>query len=303
MYRIRTGAVLRSQLDETQKILYVLPDGNIIEGVLLRYPHADALCVSTQVGCRMNCMFCASALEGKVRDLTPEEMLGQIREANRLLQVQDSSRAVRNVVLMGSGEPFDNYDNVVEFLRRANDPDGLNVSFHDISLSTCGLVNRIYDFVEERLPVTLCLSLHAPNDTIRRKIMPAANAFSIQEILAACCYYSDETGRRTVFEYALIQDLNSDVCHAEELAGRLAGLRCHVNLIPLNDVKEKRLKAPSPDAVRAFAEQLRMEGISVAVRRRLGADIDGACGQLRRQFIAENTVPGTCRPDTVPGLS
>lgn len=286
---IHIRSIFRSALGETEKLLYALSDGNVIEGVLLHYPHGDALCVSTQVGCRMNCSFCASTLGGKVRDLTPGEMLGQIQEANRLIGTHDTLRGVRNVVLMGSGEPFDNYENVVAFLRGANDPAGLNLSFRNISLSTCGLVNRIYDFIEEKLPVTLCLSLHAPNDEIRRKIMPVANAYSFEEILAACNAYSDETGRKTIFEYTLIRDLNSDVCHAEELSRRLRGMNCHVNLIPLNEVKESHLKAPLPEAVQAFREALRREGISVTVRHRMGADVDGACGQLRRQFIQENS--------------
>ena len=285
---VRILESFRSQIDETEKFLYALPDGNLIEGVLMRYHHGDTLCVSTQVGCRMGCAFCASTLEGKVRNLTPGEILGQVVAANRHIQAQDSQRRVHNIVLMGSGEPLDNYDNVVKFLRLVNDPEGLNISLRNISLSTCGLVRRMYDFAKEGLPVTLSLSLHAPNDEIRRKIMPVANAYGYEEVLAACKYYIEQTGRRVIFEYALIKDLNSDVRCAEELARRLRGLRCHVNLIPLNAVKERHLEAPSRRDVDAFLKRLELKHISATVRREMGADIEGACGQLRRKFLSES---------------
>ena len=274
-----------SKIDETEKFLYALEDGNLIEGVLMRYHHGDTLCVSTQVGCRMGCAFCASTLEGKVRNLTPGEILGQVVCANRHIQAQDPERRVHNIVLMGSGEPLDNYDNVVKFLRLVNDPKGLNISLRNISLSTCGLVPRMYDFAREGLPVTLSLSLHAPNDEIRRQIMPVANAYTCEEVLAACKYYIEQTGRRVIFEYALIKNLNSDVRHADELARRLRGMRCHVNLIPLNDVKERKLEAPDRRAVEAFIKRLELRHISATVRREMGADIEGACGQLRRKVL------------------
>ena len=277
----------KSKLDETEKFLYALPDGNLIEGVLMRYHHGDTLCVSTQVGCRMGCAFCASTLEGKVRNLTPGEILGQVAAANRHIQAQDPQRRVHNIVLMGSGEPLDNYDNVVKFLRLVNDEKGLNISLRNISLSTCGLVRRMYDFAKEGLPVTLSLSLHAPNDEIRQKIMPVAHAYSYSEVLAACKYYVEQTGRRVIFEYALIKDLNSDVRHAEELARRLRGLQCHVNLIPLNDVKERNLAAPDRRTVEAFLKRLELKHVSATVRREMGADIEGACGQLRRKVLRE----------------
>ena len=275
----------KSKLDETEKFLYALNDGNLIEGVLMRYHHGDTLCVSTQVGCRMGCAFCASTLEGKVRNLTPGEILGQVVTANRHIQASDPGRRVHNIVLMGSGEPLDNYDNVVKFLRLVNDPKGLNISLRNISLSTCGLVRRMYDFAKEGLPVTLSLSLHAPNDEIRRQIMPVANAYSYEEVLTACKYYIEQTGRRVIFEYALIKNLNSDVRHAEELARRLRGMRCHVNLIPLNDVKERKLEAPDRRTVDAFLKRLELKHISATVRREMGADIEGACGQLRRKVL------------------
>ncbi len=282
---VRIMDSFKSKLDETEKFLYALNDGNLIEGVLMRYHHGDTLCVSTQVGCRMGCAFCASTLEGKVRNLTPGEILGQVVTANRHIQASDPGRRVHNIVLMGSGEPLDNYDNVVKFLRLVNDPKGLNISLRNISLSTCGLVRRMYDFAKEGLPVTLSLSLHAPNDEIRRQIMPVANAYGYEEVLTACKYYIEQTGRRVIFEYALIKNLNSDVRHAEELARRLRGMRCHVNLIPLNDVKERKLEAPDRRTVDAFLKRLELKHISATVRREMGADIEGACGQLRRKVL------------------
>ena len=282
---VRIMDSFKSKLDETEKFLYALNDGNLIEGVLMRYHHGDTLCVSTQVGCRMGCAFCASTLEGKVRNLTPGEILGQVVTANRHIQASNPGRRVHNIVLMGSGEPLDNYDNVVKFLRLVNDPKGLNISLRNISLSTCGLVRRMYDFAREGLPVTLSLSLHAPNDEIRRQIMPVANAYGYEEVLTACKYYIEQTGRRVIFEYALIKNLNSDVRHAEELARRLRGMRCHVNLIPLNDVKERKLEAPDRRTVDAFLKRLELKHISATVRREMGADIEGACGQLRRKVL------------------
>ena len=279
----------KSEIDETEKYLYALPDGNLIEGVLMRYHHGDTLCVSTQVGCRMGCAFCASTLEGRVRNLTAGEILGQVAAVNRHIQAGDPGRRVHNIVLMGSGEPLDNYDNVVGFLRLVNDPEGLNISLRNISLSTCGLVPKLYQFAREGLPVTLSLSLHAPNDEIRRQIMPVANAHSMGEVLAACRHYVETTGRRVIFEYALIKDLNSDVRCAEELARRLRGLQCHVNLIPLNAVKERRLEAPDRRTVEAFLKRLELKRISATVRREMGADIEGACGQLRRKVLNAET--------------
>lgn len=277
----------KSKLDGTEKFLYELHDGNLIEGVIMRYHYGDTLCVSTQVGCRMGCAFCASTLDGRVRNLSAGEILGQVVAANRHIQAQDKERRVHNIVLMGSGEPLDNYDNVVKFLRLVNDPKGLNISIRNISLSTCGLIRKMYDFANEGLPVTLSLSLHAPNDEIRKQIMPVANAHSYGEVLAACKNYIEKTGRRVIFEYALIKDLNCDVRHAEELARRLKGMRCHVNLIPLNDVKERNLHAPSKQDVQAFLKRLELKNISATVRREMGADIEGACGQLRRKVLNE----------------
>lgn len=279
--RIRDAFV--SKLDGTEKYLYELDDGNLIEGVLMRYHHGNTLCLSTQIGCRMGCAFCASTLEGCVRSLTPAEMLGQIIAVNRRL---NGEGRVGNVVLMGSGEPLDNYDNVMKFLRLMNDARGLNMSLRGVSLSTCGLVPNMYRLADEGLPVTLSVSLHAPNDEIRRKLMPVARAYAMEDVLAACRNYVDKTGRRVIFEYAMVGDMNCEMAHADELAHRLRGLQCHVNLIPLNEVKERdALKAPTPAQVERFMKRLEERHISVTRRREMGDDIQGACGQLRRHTL------------------
>ncbi len=279
--RIRDAFV--SKLDGTEKYLYELDDGNLIEGVLMRYHHGNTLCLSTQIGCRMGCAFCASTLEGCVRSLTPAEMLGQIIAVNRRL---NGDGRVGNVVLMGSGEPLDNYDNVTKFLRLMNDERGLNMSLRGVSLSTCGLVPNMYRLAEEGLPVTLSVSLHAPNDEIRRKLMPVARSYAMEDVLAACKNYVEKTGRRVIFEYAMVGDMNCGMEHADELAHRLRGLQCHVNLIPLNEVKERdALKAPTPTQVERFMKRLEERHISVTRRREMGDDIQGACGQLRRHTL------------------
>ena len=279
--RIRDAFV--SKLDGTEKYLYELDDGNLIEGVLMRYHHGNTLCLSTQIGCRMGCAFCASTLEGCVRSLTPAEMLGQIIAVNRRL---NGDGRVGNVVLMGSGEPLDNYDNVMKFLRLMNDARGLNMSLRGVSLSTCGLVPNMYRLADEGLPVTLSVSLHAPNDEIRKKLMPVARAYAMEDVLAACRNYVDKTGRRVIFEYAMVGDMNCEMAHADELAHRLRGLQCHVNLIPLNEVKEHdALKAPTPAQVERFMKRLEERHISVTRRREMGDDIQGACGQLRRHTL------------------
>ena len=279
--RIRDAFV--SKMAGTEKYLYELDDGNLIEGVLMRYHHGNTLCLSTQIGCRMGCAFCASTLEGCVRSLTPAEMLGQIIAVNRRL---NGDGRVGNVVLMGSGEPLDNYDNVMKFLRLMNDARGLNMSLRGVSLSTCGLVPNMYRLADEGLPVTLSVSLHAPNDEIRRKLMPVARAYAMEDVLAACRNYVDKTGRRVIFEYAMVGDMNCEMAHADELAHRLRGLQCHVNLIPLNEVKERdALKAPTPAQVERFMKRLEERHISVTRRREMGDDIQGACGQLRRHTL------------------
>ncbi len=274
-----------SDLDGTKKYLFGLKDGHCVEGVLMEYKYGHTLCISTQVGCAMGCRFCASTLEGRQRNLEAAEMLGQVISANALLQ---DSR-INHIVLMGSGEPFDNYDEVVRFLRLANAADGLNIGIRHISLSTCGLVPEIIRFSREKLPVTLSLSLHAPSDDIRRKIMPIAMKYTIQDTLNACRSYFEQTGRRVIIEYALIRDVNSSAQCAQNLAELLKDGSYHVNLIPLNNVKERNLFAPDEKTCRTFLDILTQKGISATRRRKLGDDIDGACGQLRKKFL-ENTV-------------
>ena len=274
-----------SPLDGTVKLLYELRDGNCVEGVLMRYKYGVSLCISTQVGCRMGCRFCASTLEGRVRDLTAGEMLGEILCANRLLE--EEGARVSHVDLMGSGEPLDNYDNVIRFLQLMKEADGIQLSLRNISLSTCGIVPKMYDLAEEGLPVTLCVSLHAPTDEIRRQTMPIANTWSIAEILEACRNYIRKTGRRVIFEYALSDGLNAEKEHAEQLSRLLRGMQCHVNLIPLNVVKERDLKGIGEKKVQEFLKVLQDNHISATRRREMGDDIEGACGQLRRKVIAD----------------
>jgi len=272
-----------SPLDGTRKFLFALTDGNCVEGVLMRYKYGATLCISTQVGCKMGCRFCASTLDGCLRNLTAGEMLGQVQCANREL----GSEKVHNIVLMGSGEPMDNYDEVVRFLRLVSHPEGLNIGIRHISVSTCGLVPQIRRFALEGLPVTLSLSLHAPNDTIRRQIMPVAHRYTMEETLDACWYYLEKTGRRIILEYALIDGVNSSPACAEELAEKLKGRQCHVNLIPLNTVKERNLFGVTEQQVKAFLSVLEKRHISATRRREMGDDIEGACGQLRKKVIRE----------------
>ena len=274
---------IESKLDGTIKLLYRLPDGNVIEGVLMRYKYGNTLCLSTQVGCRMGCAFCASTLDGCARSLTPAEMLGQIVCANGVLAPQ--GQKVGNIVLMGSGEPLDNYDNVVKFLRILRIEGGLCIGMRSVSLSTCGLVENMRRFAQEDLPVTLSLSLHAPNDEVRKKLMPVARKYGMDDVLDACRYYIEKTGRRVIFEYALIKNKNSERRHAEELASRLRGINCHVNLIPLNHVAERALMGVTRREAEQFMAWLTELGISATIRREMGTDIEGACGQLRRRVL------------------
>ena len=271
-----------SRLDDTVKFLFGLKDGHCVEGVLMHYHHGYTLCISTQVGCRMGCAFCASTLDGCVRNLTPGEMLGEILCANRFLAGRDR---VHNVVLMGSGEPLDNYDNVMRFLRLLWEEDGVNIGLRNVSLSTCGIVPKMYDLAEEGLPVTLSVSLHAPNDEIRRQTMPIAKAYPMEDVLEACRNYIAKTGRRVIFEYALVGGVNCEEKHAVELASRLRGMQCHVNLIPLNVVEERDLKGVTEATVRRFLQTLERLHISATRRREMGDDIEGACGQLRRKTM------------------
>ena len=280
---VRIRLERKSKADGTVKFLYELKDGNCVEGVLMRYKYGVSLCISTQVGCRMGCRFCASTLEGRIRDLTSGEMLGEVLCANRFLA--HAGEKVSHVVLMGSGEPLDNYENVIRFLRLLREEDGIRMSLRNISLSTCGIVPKMYELAEENLPVTLCVSLHAPNDEIRRKTMPVANTWTMDEILEACRNYIRRTGRRVIFEYALSEGVNAGEEHAKELAERLRGMQCHVNLIPLNAVAERDMKGVTEESVRRFLKVLQDRNISATRRREMGDDIEGACGQLRRKTI------------------
>ncbi len=276
-------------VDGTEKFLFKLNDDNVIEGVLMKYQHGYTLCVSTQVGCRMHCAFCASGLNGLVRNLQPAEILGQVITVNRYLGggVADK-RKVTNVVLMGSGEPLDNYDNTVKFLKLVSEKGGINISTRNISLSTCGVVPKMYELANEGVSVNLTVSLHSPFDSERKQIMPIAKAYSISQILDACANYFEKTGRRYIFEYVLIKGENDSVRHADELIRLLKGKPCHVNLIRLNEVKENQLKGATDKEAYRFLGLLEKGGLSATLRRRMGEDIDGACGQLRQRYIEES---------------
>lgn len=272
----------RSEKDETEKYLYALEDGNVVEGVLLSYKHGNTLCVSTQVGCRMGCAFCASTAAGLVRNLSPGEMLSQVIAVNA---AHGQGRHVTNLVLMGSGEPLDNYDNVLKFLRIAASPDGLGISPRNMSLSTCGLPEAMERLSTEGMPLTLCLSLHSPDDAVRTALIPAAKAFSVNRVVGALKRYAETTGRRAIVEYALIDGVNDKPADAVKLANLLKGMQCHVNLIPLNTVKEAGLIGSPPASVQRFLDELTRLGVSATKRRTLGEDIEGACGQLRRGHL------------------
>ena len=277
-----------SAKDGTVKYLFALEDGNLVEGVLMRYSYGNTVCLSTQVGCNMGCRFCASTLEGCVRSLRPGEMLSFLAEIERDEPPADGKpRTVTNIVLMGSGEPLDNYDNVVTFLRRVTSEQGPNISARNISLSTCGIVPKIYRLIEDAPHVTLSISLHAHSNEVRSELMPINRVYPIEQVLEAAKAYADRTGRRVVFEYALIGGRNDSEADAEALAARLRGLMCHVNLIQLNPVKERGLDGVTRTYAHQFRDWLEARHISATVRREMGADIEGACGQLRRRVLNE----------------
>ena len=269
---------LESSIDNTVKYLYELSDGNHIETVLMDYKHGNSLCISTQVGCKMGCRFCASAIAGFRRDLLPSEMLGQIYGAER-----NSGRKVESLVLMGIGEPLDNFDNVLTFLELLSSPMGKNLSLRHVSLSTCGLADRIDKLAEHKLGLTLSVSLHNADDAGRSEIMPVNKRFPLDRLMKSCRDYMKATGRRISFEYAVIKDVNDSREDADKLIKRLRGMNCHVNLIPVNEVKERDFRADK-DSVRNFQNMLERGGLNVTVRRTLGADINAACGQLRREY-------------------
>jgi 23S rRNA (adenine2503-C2)-methyltransferase len=273
-----------SARDGTIKYLWQLSDGNCVETVLMRYHYGNTVCISTEVGCRMGCAFCASTLGGLVRRLEPFEMLDQVMYTQK-----DSGLPINHIVLMGIGEPLDNFDNVMRFLELVNSPEGMNISMRHISLSTCGLVPKIDALAEKKLQISLAISLHGPNDEIRNQIMPVNKAYPMDTLLEACRRYYDATSRRIHFEYAMIQGVNDSQAHAKELLRRLKGLPAHFNLIPLNHVEESPLKPSTREAVAAFQKTLEDGGITATVRRTLGGDIDASCGQLRRKYNKENT--------------
>ena len=273
-----------SRIDGTRKYLFRLMDGNVIESVWMQYHHGSSVCISSQVGCRMGCRFCASTLEGLERNLTAAEMLEQIYR----IQVLTGER-VSHIVVMGSGEPFDNYEEVIRFLRLVSDERGLHISPRNITVSTCGIVPGIRRFAKESLPVTLALSLHAPNDRVRRTLMPVAKSYPLPEVLNACREYFETTGRRLTFEYSLVKGVNDNPAEARELAGLLKDMHGHVNLIPVNPVKERSYVRSDRKAIQEFKAILERAGIVVTIRREMGRDIQGACGQLRRSFLAETS--------------
>ena len=271
-----------SELDGTRKFLFELPDGNVIESVWMKYKAWNSVCISSQVGCAMGCSFCASTIDGCVRSLTAGEMLDEIYTIQKTM-----GERVSNVVIMGSGEPLMNYDNLLKFIDMISNKDGLNISQRNITVSTCGIVPKIYELADEKKEINLAISLHAPNDEKRRALMPIAKKYSIKELMEACRYYFNKTGRRLTFEYSLVAGNNDSDKDAEELAKLLKGLNSHVNLIPVNPIKERNYRRPDMKFVNRYKNKLEKSGINVTIRREMGADIDGACGQLRRKYVGE----------------
>ncbi|MEE0955715.1 MAG: 23S rRNA (adenine(2503)-C(2))-methyltransferase RlmN [Eubacterium sp.] len=284
---IKPVRILTSKIDGTRKFLFALPDGNVIESVWMQYKHGNSVCISSQAGCRMGCRFCASTIDGLARSLSASEMLEQIYDIQR-----ETGERVSNVVVMGSGEPMDNYENVVRFVRLLSHPKGLDISQRNITVSTCGIVPKIRQLAGEQLTITLAISLHASGDAERQKLMPIAKKYSINELMEACRYYRQETGRRITFEYALAAGENDTPDDAFELAELLKGMDAHVNLIPINPVKERNFARSGRKQVLGFQKNLEKYGINVTIRREIGSDIDGACGQLRKSYIRDMTAGG-----------
>lgn len=279
IYGVTAVTRLESKEDGTNKFLFRLHDGNVIESVLMRYKHGNSVCISSQVGCRMGCRFCASTIGGLVRNLTASEMLSQIYSIQKI-----SGERVSNVVVMGTGEPLDNFDNLIRFINMLTDEHGLNISQRNVTVSSCGLVPEIRKLADLNLAITFALSLHAPNDTDRQELMPIANRYSIEEVLGACRYYFDRTGRRITFEYSLVKGQNDSPEKARELAALIRGINCHVNLIPVNPIKERTYERADNKSIENFKRVLEDRQITVTVRRSMGRDIDAACGQLRRKY-------------------
>lgn len=269
-----------SKLDGTRKYLFQLEDGNVIESVLMRYKHGNSVCISSQVGCRMGCRFCASTLDGLVRGLRPAEMLDQIYQIGK-----DIGERISNVVVMGTGEPMDNFDNLLRFIELLTDENGLHISQRNLTVSTCGIVPRMRELADKKLQITLALSLHASNQEKRLSLMPVANKYDIHEVVDACRYYFDQTGRRVTFEYSLVGGVNDTDQDAEELCRLVKGMNCHINLIPVNPIKERDYVQSNAKVIAAFKNKLEKNGLAVTVRREMGRDIDGACGQLRKSYV------------------
>lgn len=275
--------VQESKLDGTQKYLFRLYDGNLIESVLMKYHHGNSVCISSQVGCKMGCRFCASTLDGCVRNLTASEMLDQIYRIQAI-----SGERVDNVVVMGSGEPMDNFDNLIRFMELLNAEKGLNISARNLTVSTCGLVPKIRELADLKLQITLAISLHAPNDELRKTMMPIANKYSIAEIIDVCKYYLAQTNRRISFEYSLVKGVNDTAECAKQLIGLVHGMNCHINLIPVNPIKERDYEQSEQKAIHEFKNKLEKNGVNVTIRREMGRDIDGACGQLRKSYMEDS---------------
>lgn len=275
---VKVVRMQESAIDGTRKYLFELKDGSLVESVLMKYKHGNSVCISSQVGCRMGCAFCASTIDGLERSLKPSEMLDQVYAITLL-----SKERVSNVVVMGTGEPMDNYDNLLRFLKLLTDENGLHISQRNITVSTCGLVPEMRRLADEQLQITLALSLHATTDEKRRKLMPVANKYSIAELMEACAYYFEKTGRRITFEYSLVGGVNDTQEDARELTALIKDLNCHVNLIPVNPIKERDFVQSGTPEIAAFKNKLEKNGINVTIRREMGRDIDGACGQLRRR--------------------
>ena len=269
-----------SKIDGTNKFLFCLKDGNMVESVLMKYKHGNSVCISSQVGCRMGCRFCASTLDGLERNLTPSEMLRQVYQIQKI-----TGERVSNIVIMGTGEPLDNYDNFLKFIHMVSDEHGLNISQRNITASTCGIVPNIRRLAEEKLQITLALSLHGSNQEKRRSLMPVANKYELHEVLEACDYYFEKTGRRITFEYSLVHGVNDTPEDAKELMGILKDRNCHLNLIPVNPIKERNYEKPDKKSAENIKNKLEKNGINVTIRREMGSDIDGACGQLRRKTM------------------
>ena len=280
LVRLEPVEVQTSKIDGTQKYLFRLSDGNVIESVWMKYKHGNSVCISSQVGCRMGCRFCASTIGGLTRNLLPSEMLDQVYRIQEM-----TGERVSNVVVMGTGEPMENYDNLLRFIRILSDEKGQNISQRNLTVSTCGIVPKIRQLAEEDLTITLALSLHAPTDEKRRELMPIANKYSLSEVIPACKYYFDKTGRRLTFEYSLVGGKNDSEEDARELAALIQGLNCHVNLIPVNPSKERDFVQSDKKVIENFKNKLEKYRINVTIRREMGRDIDGACGQLRKKYI------------------